>query len=287
METPLAVLMEKVPLPTRCSNGIYEWSENNGWTPSDGIPPRETPVTVYVDREELATLMCTPDKLSFLVAGFLRSEGIIRRLDDIAMMRVCDQEQTVDVRLVSPRKATKEKRILTSGCGGGVTFDGGRSPLPVTADCRVEPRHILSCMRQLLIYHDGTGRRRGTHNSALADGEQLLVVSEDVGRHNTLDKIWGECLFNNLKTDGKMLISTGRLSSEMMLKAGKMNVPVAVSLNSATERAVGLAKEMGITAVGYARGSRLLAYSRPDRLGMTSICDELSRDVRTYAASSC
>ncbi len=269
METLMAVLIETAPILNQCSNGVYEWSEGKGWTPSDGTPPRETPVTVYVDREELATMMCTPDKLSFLVIGFLRSEGIIRKLDDIAMMRVCDQEQTVDVRLISPRKAIQQKRILTSGCGGGVTFDSGSSPLPVTADCRVEPRQILSCMRQLLIYHDGTGKRRGTHNSALADGEQLLVVSEDVGRHNTLDKIWGECLFRNIRTDGKMLISTGRLSSEMMLKAGKMNVPVAVSLNSATERAVRLAKEMGITAVGYARGSRLLAYSRHDRLGMT------------------
>jgi FdhD protein len=283
----LAVLKERYSLPTENVDGPHEWVEDKGWTASENWAPREVPVTVYLDREELATLMCTPDRLSFLVAGFLRSEGIIRTLDDIGMMRVCDQEQTVDVRLVSPHKEKPGKRILTSGCGGGVTFDGGSSPRPVTSDLRLQPRQLLNCMRQLLVCHDGTGKRRGTHTSALADANGLLVVCEDVGRHNTLDKIWGECMFAGIQTEGKILISTGRLSSEMMLKAGKMNVPVAVSLNSATERAVQLAKEMGITAVGYARGSRLLVYSRADRLGMQPIRSRAANGADTYAVAVC
>jgi FdhD protein len=262
------VVMEIAALLPECTDDAYQWTEDRGWTVSENRPPREVAVTIYVDREELATLMCMPDRLSFLAVGFLRAEGIIQSLDDIAMMRVCDREQTIDVRLMRPRGPRRERRILTAGCGGGVTFDDGTAPRRVTADLRLEPRQILECMRQLLVCHDGTGRRRGTQSSALADGDRLLVVSEDVGRHNTLDKIWGECMFKRIETAGKMLLSTGRLSSEMMLKAGKMNVPVAVSLNSATERAVQLAKEMGITAVGYARGGRLTAYSRPDRLGM-------------------
>jgi FdhD protein len=273
LEALLSLLDKKEPLdgdnlrPTGGA-GAYEWTEERGWESAGGRPPREMPVTVYLDREELATLMCTPDRLSFLVAGFLRSEGIIQTLDDIALMRVCDEEQTVDVRLLNPSPTRRQKRILTSGCGGGVTFDGGNSPRWVTAELRTRPRHLLTCMRQLLTYYDGNGKRRGTHTSALADETGLLVVAEDVGRHNTLDKIWGECLFRGIETAGKMLISTGRLSSEMMLKAGKMNVPLAASLNSATERAVALATEMGITSVGYARGSRMLVYSGQQRLGM-------------------
>jgi FdhD protein len=248
------------------SNGatMLNWSEDRGWEPAPGKVGEEISLALYVDRVELATMMCTPEKLNFLITGFLRSEGLIQTLDDIALMRVCDEEQVADVRLMTPREVGG-RRILTSGCGGGVTFDEGSSVTAVTSDLRVSPAQVLNCMKEMLRAFS-QAEQGGTHVSALADGEKLLAVARDVGRHNTLDKIWGQCIFQEIQTADRMLLTTGRLSSEMVVKSAKMKVPVAVSLNSPTSRAVELGRQLGITLVGYARGSRLSVYTHPERL---------------------
>ncbi len=244
---------------------MLNWSEDRGWETAPGKLGREMALALYVDKVELATLMCTPEGLNFLIAGFLRSEGLIEKLDDIAVMRVCDEEQVADVRLMRPREVVG-KRILTSGCGGGVTFDEGGEVAPVASDLRLSPAQVLACMRELQRSFGGRSEQGGTHVSALADGERLLTVARDVGRHNTLDKIWGFCLFNGVETAGKMLLTTGRLSSEMVIKSAKMGVPVAASLNSPTTRSVELGQRLGVTLVGYARGSHLSVYTHPERL---------------------
>ena len=110
----------------------------------------------------------------------------------------------------------------------------------------------------------------GVHGSALSDTKSLLVVAEDIGRHNTLDKIQGECLIQGLTTKDRLLLCTGRVSSEMMLKAAKMQTPIIVSRHSPTESAVSIARDLGIALVGHARGSNLSAYSHPERLGCSS-----------------
>ncbi len=242
-------------------SALWAWNERAGWELVPHDLAEEEAVTVYLDKVELATLMCTTHKLNFLIVGFLRSEGLIERLDDIAMMRVCPEESVVDVRLMRPRQPSG-KRILTSGCGGGVTFDEGLGLAPVDSPFQIAPSQLLSCMKLLQTQ----SARSGMHVSALSDGESLLVVARDVGRHNTLDKIWGECMFRDIATEGKVLLTTGRLSSEMVAKAARMGVPVTASLNSPTTRAVRLARELGISVVGYARGSRLSVYCHQERL---------------------
>jgi FdhD protein len=242
--------------------GAFTWSEREGWERDVKPIGEEDALVIYLDRAELATLMCTPENLKYLVAGFLRSEGLIQRLDDVALMRVCDEERVADVRLMQPRDLPA-RRVLTSGCGGGVTFDEGLTLEPVSADLRLSPAQLLACMKAML---QGAADQRGTHISALSDGESLLVTARDVGRHNTLDKIWGECLFRGISTEGRMLLTTGRLSSEMMVKAAKMNVPVVASINSPTSRTVRLGDHLGVTVVGYARGSHLSVYSHAERL---------------------
>lgn len=244
---------------------VHNWSEAAGWRVAAGKLGQEIALTIYLDQVELATLMCSPDRLNFLVAGFLRSEGIINKLEDLALMRVCDEEQVVDVRLMRPRQLTS-KRILTAGCGGGVTFDDGADLKPVESELSVGPDQVLDCMRQLQRLYGGRSEQSGVHVSGLANGRELVAIARDVGRHNTLDKIWGQCLFQGIETAGRVLLTTGRLSSEMVLKAARMGVPIAASLNSPTTKAVELGERLGITLVGYVRGSRLSVYSHPRRL---------------------
>lgn len=125
---------------------------------------------------------------------------------------------------------------------------------------------MLSLMGQLQEKMDLYRLSGGVHTSALSDTGNLLVVAEDIGRHNTLDKIHGECLERALSTRDRLLLTTGRVSSEMLLKAAKMQVPVVVSRHSPTGIAVSLACDLGIALIGHARGNRLLVYSHPERL---------------------
>ncbi len=119
-------------------------------------------------------------------------------------------------------------------------------------------------LKEQMVLYQFTG---GVHTSALSDSKNLLVVAEDIGRHNTLNKIQGECLLRGLSTRDRLLLITGRISSEMLIKAAKMQTPVVVSRHSPTGRAISLAHELGIALVGQARGSRLAVYSHPERLG--------------------
>ncbi|MBT4511560.1 MAG: sulfurtransferase FdhD, partial [Chloroflexi bacterium] len=137
----------------------------------------------------------------------------------------------------------------------------------VESNLVVSPEKVLSQMKQFQEQMDLYRISGGVHTSALSDPINLLVISEDIGRHNTMDKIQGECLVRKLETRDGLLLCTGRVSSEMLLKASRMQVPIIASLTSPTGRAVSLARDLGITLVGYARSNRLTVYSYPERLG--------------------
>jgi len=221
-------------------------------------------LAIHVNRQELVTILCTPTKLNCLVLGFLYAEGIISGIDDVESMRMCEEESLADVMLSNPEYELPTRRTLTSGCGGGATFktQGKR----VESDLVATPKEVLSLMKQLqeqMVLYRLCG---GVHGSALSDTENLLIVAEDIGRHNTLDKIQGECLLKGLSTRDRLLLSTGRISSEMLIKAAKMQAPVVVSRHSPTGAAVSLARDLGISLVGHAHGSRLSVYSHAERL---------------------
>jgi FdhD protein len=184
------------------------------------------------------------------------------------MMRVCDEESEVDVRLSNPALELPTKRRLTSGCGGGATFtmQGER----VDSDFVVTPREVLSLMKQLQGQMDLYQLSGGVHTSALSDTKNLLVVAEDIGRHNTLDKIQGECLVTGVSSRDRLVLTTGRISSEMLLKAAKMQTPVVVSRHTPTGTAISLARDLGIALVGRTGGNRLSVYSHPERLGRST-----------------
>jgi FdhD protein len=235
-----------------------------GWNRDSDNLPEETALTIFVNRQELVTILCTPTKLNCLVLGFLYAEGIISGLGDVASMKVCEEESMAEVMLSDSGYELPTKRILTSGCGGGATFKiQGKK---IDSDLVVTPEEVLSLMKQL---QEQMGLYRscgGVHGSALSDTKDLIVVAEDIGRHNTLDKIQGECLLKGLQSKDQLLLSTGRISTEMLLKATKMQIPVVVSRHSPTGSSVSLARDLGISLVGHARGDRLSVYSHLERL---------------------
>src|SRR5574341_2487753 len=222
---------------------------------------REQPLTIRVNGEKFLTLLCSPLKLEALVVGYLWMEKVIASLDEVRRLEVSPVDGVADVTLAGPVTLPTE-RILTSGCGGGITFRIDHRLFPrLASSLRVSPETLSARMKDLFAAAVHYKESRGIHGAALSDGERLLVVAEDVGRHNAVDKIKGEALLRGIETHDRLLLSTGRISSEMLLKAARMEVPVVASRTSPTEMAGALAEQLGVTVVGYLRGESLNLYA--------------------------
>ncbi len=222
---------------------------------------REQPLTVSVNGDRFLTLLCSPTKLDALVVGYLWMEKVIASVDEITRLDISEVDGTAAVTLAHPVELPTE-RILTSGCGGGITFRIDHRLFPkLHSSRRITPEVLTERMKDLFAAAVHYQRSRGIHGAALSDGERLLVVAEDVGRHNAVDKVKGEALVRGIATEDLVLLSTGRISSEMLLKAARMGVPIVASRTSPTEMAVCLAEQLNITVCGYVRPGSLDLYS--------------------------
>jgi FdhD protein len=238
---------------------------------------QERSLSLYVNGQELVTLLCTPSKLEALVAGFLSFEGIIRGLEDIQSLTILDEDGYADVRLTSDFVPPR-RRVHTSGCGGGITFSlETHGSTALEDNSSVDPTSLFPLIRELYLEAHSYRESRGIHAAALAEDGKLLIVTEDVGRHNAIDKVCGEAILRGIPTIGKILLATGRISSEMLRKAAHMGTPIVVSRTSATTLSVDLAKRLGLTLIGYVRGDSFYVYSHPERLVAPKPAPVLSR----------
>lgn len=229
---------------------------------------------IYVNGEELVTMAATPVQLEALGLGFLANEGLISGLEEVQDIRVRGGGTCVDIWLDHAIEPPRRK-ILTSGCTGGVTFNDLAARLEPLKNGRmsIKMEDLRQAMR--MLYDAGELYRvtRGVHTSILWRDGQALVTAEDVGRHNTLDKLRGACLQSGLDPAGSLLLSTGRISSEMLSKAVRMGTPIVVSRTSATSLSVELARRWNVTLIGYFRGNversrawQMVIYSHPKRI---------------------
>ncbi len=241
----------------------------------DGSKPREIEgdiveegfVCISVNGEELATFMCTPSDLEKLALGFLYNERIIEELDDVRQIHVSKATTCVDVWLRDSEFALPTRAIVTSGCGGGVTFDDlSDRHDPISSNREASPEQLADLMRQMLQDAESYKRARGIHTAALADGHKLLIQVEDVGRHNCLDKLSGAALQQGIDTKDRILLSSGRISSEMINKARRLQTPIICSRTSPTSLSVALADAWNMTIVAYLRQNRMRIYAHPQRV---------------------
>jgi FdhD protein len=261
---------------TSSNSGLYPTTyisyDHDTFHPTENAVIEEGRVCIFVNGQELATLMCTPYQLDELAIGFLRSEGIIQDLTDIKVLTISTSQSCVDVWLKDLSIKLPTRRIITSGCGGGVTFDDqSRSYVPLNTPVTIETAQVSLLMKKL--YQAGELYRavQGVHTSALSDGQELLLVAEDVGRHNTIDRLWGKAMQQGLPTRDRILLSTGRLSSEMLSKAYKMGVPILISRTSPTSFSTKLAQAAKMMIIGYARSDSFRIYATPERIVANSM----------------
>lgn len=245
----------------------YITVQGDNVTLTDGGVIEESVVSIFVNWQELATIMCSPLEQEALALGFLFNEGVIRTLDEVSLVKANVARTTVDVVLRRAAFDPPRRMVLTSGCGGGVTLQHLTDAYPpLETAFSTTPAVIFDRMRDLHGSARLYNRVRGVHTSILGNTERLLIGAEDVGRHNTIDKIAGHALLNEIDTRDCILISSGRISSEMLGKARRMGVPLVASRTAPTSTAVRLAQAWGICVVGYVRQHGLRVYTHPTRL---------------------
>jgi len=252
------------------SDGVVKipYHEYNGvWEAVEEEVIEEGFVSIFVNGLELATVMSSPRDQDRLALGFLCNEGIINGIADVRAVHVCPSGACVDVWLKRADYVRPNRLILTSGCGGGVTFDDLTGTIePLNSQVTIAPARLSELMIETQQRGTLYARSRGVHTAALSDGKRIVAIAEDVGRHNTVDKLRGACLIEGIEPRGMILLCTGRISSEMINKAARMGCPIVASRTSPTSLSVQLAREWNITLAGYVRRDSMNVYAHPERL---------------------
>lgn len=235
----------------------------------------EYALTIKINGSELMTMVCTPDYIEDLAVGYLVSEGIIKKYSDIKNMRVDHKQGFIHIESdqLNPLYAKlQQKRYLTSCCGGsrqGFVFahDALNTQKIKKQTVQLKPEDCFVYMNQLQNSADTFKQTGGVHNTALCNEDGMMLSRMDIGRHNALDKIYGYCLRHDLSLEGTFLLFSGRISSEILLKAARIGCEIVLSKSAPTERAIELAEELGITTVGFIRNQTFNVYTWPERIG--------------------
>ena len=232
----------------------------------------EVPLTIRVNSVEFATIVCSPDALEDMTIGFLAAEGLIRSTEEIEEIVLNEDRGFVDVELFLKKPILQEnysKRWIGSCCGKSRQFylqNDMRTAKTILSHTQVGPEQCIQLMRALFESSTEFQKTGGVHNAALCDEDRILVSRADIGRHNALDKIYGHCLRHKLAMSDKIIAFSGRMSSEIVLKAAKMGVGILLSKSAPTDLALKLADDLQITAIGFIRGGQMNIYTHPHRV---------------------
>lgn len=229
---------------------------------------KEVPYTVFVNDREILSIATLPTHLRELFVGFLVSEGVLLQPEEILDCAVDHESKIVRMELEVPRdrlEKLERKGMLTSGCAGGMIFSvetAAAGPRELNSPRLTVPAgSIVQRMVELDTFQGIYSITRGVHAASVATVSETLVILEDLGRHNAVDKIAGHCFLNRIETTDKLLLTTGRITSEVLTKAARSHFPIVISRSSASAMAVGMARVSGVDVVTYVRGGRFNYFS--------------------------
>lgn len=228
---------------------------------------RESPVTIFLNDVDLVTLLCTPCDLENLAVGFLFSEGLLKGPQDIKKVFADKRDGAVWIETYAGKRPSRKaisKRLITTGCGKRLSFaDMGKGLRKLDRDGRpkLSPDYVAEVMKRFQRASNAYLLTGGVHSAALADERGTLYFGEDIGRHNAADKVIGQCLIDRGDLEKLVLITSGRISSDILAKAARGRIPVIMSRAAPTDLAVRLARALNITLIGFARGHGMNIYS--------------------------
>lgn len=239
----------------------------------DEVIAIEFPLTVMINGEEFATMVCSPTDLEDLLVGFLASEGIIRFYDEIQSLSIDEKSGFAYVEL--NKKIEKDaqvdhsKRFIGSCCGKSRQFyfkGDVKTAKTVQSRTPIAVHQCYSLMNQLQANSKNFQETGGVHNAALCSAEEIITMRTDIGRHNALDKVYGDILRNRISLKDKIIVFSGRISSEILLKISKIGVGILLSKSAPTDLGLKLADDLGITAIGFVRNDKMNVYTHKERI---------------------
>lgn len=239
------------------TDGSFEYTED--------LVALEKKVRISVNGKEVLSLYCTPHMVKELAVGLMMTEGIIRGNWCAERMAV-EYGEEILVDIPAEGEVITEGKTITSGCVGGVTFERKteieKINDPFTID-RNSLRYIFSDFQARSELYKLTGC---IHSAALSDGRVIVCFAEDIGRHNAVDKVIGYALLEKIPFSGKIMLASGRISSEISSKCSRWGIPILATRTAPTNLAVEIAEKRGVTVVGFVRGNRFNVYTHPERI---------------------
>ncbi|MCO4337854.1 formate dehydrogenase accessory sulfurtransferase FdhD [Staphylococcus agnetis] len=232
----------------------------------------EFPLTIMINGEEFATVICSPTHLNELILGFLASEGVILKRQELKQIDIDESKGFVHVELtynVHDRIQLSNKRLVASCCGKSREFyfqNDAAIAKTSMSKIQLHPEQVLTMMHRLQDESETFQATGGLHNAAISDGDAFYIHRQDIGRHNALDKLYGYCIDNEISVRDKILIFSGRISSEILIKAAKIGVGMIISKSAPTTLAIQLANDLNITAIGFVRNQHFNIYSHAHRI---------------------
>lgn len=228
----------------------------------------EYPLTIFLNDQEFITLLCSPKSLKNLSIGFLYSEGIIKSASDIDSINIDEKMGYAYIKIGNVSKFAKQlygKRVITTGCGKGSIFYNALDSLKCKQfkhNLDIDYKKLLDIMKLFNKKSELFLETGGVHSVGLIDGDDILYFEEDIGRHNALDKIIGNCLIDNVNIEDKAIITSGRITSEIVLKCAKLGIGCIISRSAPTNLAIDTGKKLNIEIIGFARGNKLNVYNK-------------------------
>jgi FdhD protein len=238
-------------------DGDFEYTED--------LVALEKKVRISVNGKEVLSLYCTPSMVKEFVVGFVMTEGIIRGSWCTERMNI-EYGDEIAVDIPAEGDVSMEGKIFTSGCVGGITFERKDMQEPISDPFAVQKddlRRLFGLFQSRSELYKLTGC---IHSAALSDGRDILCFAEDIGRHNAVDKIIGFALIEQIPFAGKIMLASGRISSEISSKCSRWGIPVLATRTAPTNLALEIAEKRGVTIVGFMRGNRFNIYTHPERI---------------------
>ncbi len=250
---------------------ILKLSEKGSSSSTEEVVAKESPLTIILNNQELVSLLCSPTDLTYLAVGFLSSEGLLESKDEIRKILVDDERGVVRLETTGDKALSQEvlfKRFISSGCGRGASFysPADAASQKVESQMEISTEEVLDLVKRFQHGSDVYLATHGVHSAALCDRKTMLVFNEDIGRHNAIDKVFGRCLLEDIPTDDRVVITSGRISSEILHKVAKRGIPIIISISAPTSLGVRIADALGITLVASVRGKKMNVYTAAWRI---------------------
>lgn len=249
---------------TRIKNGEIERIED--------LVVCEYSLTIYINKKNLITFLCTPRDMDYLIFGFLLAEGIVNKKSDIKSINIDTEEGLAFIEL---DKSVYEQYYLQQERNSSKTkaSSGASITNNIYSNISYKPRslelnhsRVISLMNDFMRRSEVFEKTGGVHSAALCDRDKILIFHEDIGRHNALDKVIGQAFSEDLDLTDKIVLTSGRISSEMVMKALKRGIPVFISHSAPMDLALEIGDNFGMTLIGFARGNRFNIYTGEKRI---------------------